>query len=108
MIAYQDFAVTLSGLVVLQYLGLFWIALRRAQFSRPRNEAVAVRVRSFEGPVVTILLFIALGVGAASVFIGTPTYQQFAGWFIAGLRGGLFFLGVYLLAYYWSVRATWV
>ena len=108
MIAYQDFAVTLSALVVLQYFGLFGIVLRRAQIGRPRPEPVAIRVRSFEGPIITILLCIALGTATASTFIGTPTYQQFAGWFIAGLRGALFVLGLWLLAYYWSVRATWV
>ena len=108
MIAYQDFAVALSALVVLQYLGLFGIALRRAQFGRPRLEPVAVRVRAFEGPLITVLLAIALGTAFASVLIGTPTYQVFAAYFIAAIRGGLFVLGLWLLAYYWSVRGTWV
>lgn len=111
MLRYQDFAILLSGLVLLQYTALLVIALRRSHFRdrrrRPRTESVAAHARFIEGPVITVLLLCAVGVFLAAVVIGSPNYTLVAGLVVASIRGGLFCLGLWLLAFYWYQRPTW-
>lgn len=110
-VSYSDFAVTLSAVVMVQYLVLLLIALRRAGFNDRRayvrQESVAAHARFVEGPVITVGLFFALFTAAAAIVIGRPEYARIAGLAVASIRGGLFVLGCWLLLWYWHQRATW-
>lgn len=115
MISYQDFAVTLSIVVVVQYLLLLIIAARRAGFDERQAAKlptpatiIKVHARFVEGPVVTVLFLVAILVGVPSLVIGSADYAAVAGLAVASIRGGLFFLGWWLLAWYWRERQTWM
>lgn len=109
--SYADFARLLSVVIVLMYSVLVIIAARRAKYrdrrSSTRTELVTVHARKVEGPTLTVLLLAAIGVAIAAAFIGEPDYARAAGLTIAGLRGALFVLGLWLLAWYWQQRDTW-
>ncbi len=109
--SYQDFAIILSVIVLVEYATLLWITVRRAHFRDRRLDrqsmAVITNARFFEGPVMVVLFLVALGVTLSSIFIGSPNYAAVAGLVIAAARGGLFCLGVWLLRWYWQQRATW-
>ena len=110
ILLYADFARVLSIVVVVLYLALVYIAARRAQYrgrSVRRTELVTVHARKVEGPVLTVLLLAAIGVAFAAAFIGQVEYARVAGLAVAGIRGALLILGLWLAAWYWQVRETW-
>lgn len=111
--SYQQFASVLSVVVVLMYAVLIAIATRRARFNDRRalprrQEDVAVHARFVEGPMWTVLFLFALGTMLAAFFIGTADYARIAALLTASVRGGLFCLGGWALAWYWRQRATWL
>lgn len=110
-VSYGDFAVTLSVVVIIQYLVLLGVAIRRARFrdrrAFVRQESVALHARMIEGPAITVGFFFALFTAAAAIVIGQPEYARIAGLAVASIRGGLFVLGWWWLLWYWHQRATW-
>lgn len=110
-LAYAEFAALLSVVDVALYLVLLTIAFRRAAFrdrrAIARTETIAIHARFVEGPVITVLALIAIATAILAVNIGQADYAKFAGWFVAAVRGGLFFFGLWLAGWYWKVRATW-
>lgn len=108
MIGYAEFAQVLSMLVVGQYVLLLAISVRRSRLRRPPEAVTFVTsARFLEGPVLTVLLLAAISTAAAADVIGTAAYPAVAGFTVAMIRGALFILGCWLLAWYWRQRATW-
>lgn len=110
--SYQWFAIGISAFVIVEYIALFLIAMRRARFRDPRaythTEAVAFHARAIEGPVIAGLLILSLGVFASAITFTQSDYVKIAGLVFATARGVLLFLGVILLVAYWRQRRTWL
>lgn len=111
MSEYQWFAIGLSMFDALLYAALVAIAVRRAHFRDRRRVLrtvdVADNARRVEGPLLTILLVLALSSGISAFLIGTPEYLRIAGFTTALLRGLLAAVGLLVAYGYWLQRATW-
>lgn len=110
--SYALFAQVWSVVVLVLWVALLSIAVRRASF-RDRNgvhrmETVATHARYFEGPIVSFGLAMALITAVAATLIGTDDYARFVAIAIAFARGFLLPLGIGLLAWYWRERSTWL
>ncbi len=109
--SYQDFAGGLSvGLVVL-YTALVLIAARRALYSGRRlvseREIVAAHSRHVEGPALTMLLVLAVFTLVSAVNLDDPNYEMVIRLAVSFVRGTLFVGGLYIGAWYMTVRDTW-
>ena len=107
--SYATFAQLLSFTVVCQYIVLLIIVIRRAHVQQAVNgtEDILRHARYLEGPVIAVLLLTALFTAAAAVIIAHPEYATVAAFLVASIRGALFILGCWLLAWYWRQRDTW-
>ncbi len=113
MISYDDFATALSYVIDVMYIVLLLIVVRRAVRSEGRmspnyRETVSSHARRVEGPLLLVLALGALGVTVTASAISDPEYVNTALLFIGAVRGGLAIFGIYLLAYYWTVRESWL
>ena len=104
--SYQEFAAGLSVVGVALYSLLVGIAFRRARFGRP-HESVSDHARRVEGPLVTILLVVALGLLVSALVLNNPTYAETVRYVFGAIRGFMILAGVFVLWSYWQVRETW-
>lgn len=104
--SYQEFALSLSVILVVLYSALVAIAFRRSR-NASRVERVSVHARHVEGPAAGIILIVSLALFVSAARLGAADYSTVFMHIGAFMRGGLIVLGLYLLGWYWSVRETW-
>lgn len=112
MNTYDIFADILSVAVVLEYLALVLIAIRRSSFRDRRRSArandITVHARMIEGPMLTILFIVAVVLLGTRIAIAWTDYYTVLRIGASLLRGALFIGGLWALGAYWQVRETWL
>ena len=105
--SYPEIALSLNiaGLVI--YTALEIIILRRAFLSRPETRTVVQHARLIEGPAVTLLLIVQVGLFVSAVNLARPEYVDIVRLTLAFVRSVLVLGGFWLLLAYWAVRRTW-
>lgn len=107
---YQAFASTLSLFGVALYAVLVAIAARRAHLGRAYAEVepIVLHARRVEGPLLTALLIVALGMLVSASLLGSPAYAELVKLTLSLVRGFLIVTGLYVAGWYWTVRETWL
>lgn len=112
MNTYEAFADVLSVLVVLEYLALVLIAIRRSSFrdrrQSVREREITVHARMIEGPMLSILFIVACIIAGSRFALQWADYYTILRFAASLIRGALFIGGLWTLGAYWQVRETWL
>jgi len=108
---YDVFANVLSVVDIVLCLSLVVIAFRRTRFHDRRKIVrqidVASNARHLEGPVVTLLLIVAIITGATALFRDSEEYIVVLRAAVQAIRGILLAVGCLIGYGYWLQRVTW-
>ena len=108
--SYQEFAAVLSVVGVVLYAALVVIAARRAHLGRHyvEVEPIVLHARKIEGPLLTALFVVALGMFVSASLLNSPAYTEIVKLTLSLVRGFLIVTGAYVAGWYWTVRQTWL